>query len=50
MGIEFVNRVIIYTIILGLIAMAAVGASYGLPAGIGVFAGAAWGTLNLYLD
>ena len=49
MGIEFVNRVMIYTIILGIIAMAAAGAQYGLPAGLGVLAGAAWGTINLYL-
>lgn len=48
MGIEFVKRVMVLTIVLALLMMILVGVAYGLPAGLGVFAGAAWGTVNLY--
>jgi hypothetical protein len=49
MGIKFVNWVMILTIILAFILTIVVGVAWGLPSGLGVFAGAAWGTVNLYL-
>jgi hypothetical protein len=49
MGTNFIRSVLVLTILLGLVSMIAVGATYGLPSGLAVFAGAAWGTVNLYL-
>jgi hypothetical protein len=48
MGIEFINRAIIITLVLALIAMILVGTSYGWEQGLGVFAGATWGIINLF--
>ena len=48
MELEFINRVIKTTLILAVIALIAVGFYYGLPYGLGIFAGAMWGCLNLF--
>jgi len=48
MELEFINRVIKTTLILAVIALIAVGFYYGLPYGLGIFAGAVWGCVNLF--
>lgn len=48
MGIEFVKKVIVLTIILAVMMVIVVGVAYGMPSAVGVFAGAAWGVVNLY--
>ena len=48
MELEFINRVIKTTLILAGIALIAVGFYYGLPYGLGIFAGAIWGCVNLF--
>ena len=49
MAIEFVNRVMIWTLLLALVSMIAIGVTYGIESGVGVFLGAAWGIINLFL-
>jgi hypothetical protein len=48
MELEFINRVIKTAFILAVIALIAVGFYYGLPYGLGIFAGAVWGCVNLF--
>lgn len=48
MELEFINRVIKTTLILAGVALIAVGFYYGLPYGLGIFAGAVWGCVNLF--
>jgi hypothetical protein len=48
MELEFINRVIKTAFILAVIALIAVGFYYGLPYGLGIFAGAMWGCVNLF--
>ncbi len=48
MELEFINRVIKTTLILAVVAWIAVGFYYGLPYGLGIFAGAVWGCVNLF--
>jgi hypothetical protein len=48
MELEFINRVIKTTLVLAVLALIAVGFYYGLPYGLGIFAGAVWGCVNLF--
>jgi len=49
MKLEFISRVIKVTLIVAVICLVVVGFYYGLSYGLGIFAGAVWGCVNLYL-
>jgi hypothetical protein len=48
MELEFISRVIKVTLIVAVISLVVVGFYYGLSYGLGIFAGAVWGCVNLY--
>jgi len=48
MELEFINRVIKTTLILAVLVLIVVSFYYGLPYGLGIFAGAIWGCVNLF--
>ena len=48
MELEFINRVIKATLILAVLCLIVIGFYYGLPFGLGIFAGAVWGCVNLF--
>jgi hypothetical protein len=49
MKLEFISRVIKVTLIVAVICLVVVGFYYGLSYGLGIFAGAVWGCVNLHL-
>ncbi len=46
--LEFINRVIKATLVVALLCLIVVSFYYGLPYGMGIFAGAVWGCVNLF--
>ena len=49
MGIDFINKVIVASIVLGLAGLIIGGSYFGFMVGLGIFVGTAWGCINLYL-